>query len=45
MRQRTKTGKKNVYQQVSTTTTLQEDTEWREDNGEDDLDDVAALAD
>jgi len=41
-RKHTKYGEKNVYQKVSTTTTFQEDTERREDNGEDDLDDIAA---
>jgi len=42
MRKHTKASKKNVYQQVSATTSLQEDTKWREDNGENDLDDIAA---
>lgn len=42
MREHTKKSKKNVYQQVSATTTLQEDTERRKENGEDDLDNVAA---
>jgi hypothetical protein len=42
-RQLTKYCEENVYQKISATTTLQEDTERREDNGEDDLDDVAAL--
>jgi len=40
-RQRTKYSEKNVYQEVRTAATLQEDTERRKDNSEDDLDDVA----
>jgi hypothetical protein len=41
-RQLTKYCEKDVYQKVGATATLQKDTERREDNGEDDLDDVAA---
>lgn len=39
----THNGQADVDEQVSTTSALQEDTHWREDDGEDDLADVAAV--
>lgn len=39
----TQDGQADVDEQVGTTSALQEDTHWREDDGEDDLADVAAF--
>lgn len=38
----TQNGQTNVNEQVGTTSSLQEDTQGREDDGQDDLADVAA---
>jgi hypothetical protein len=37
----TENGQANVNEQVGTTSALQEDAQWREDNGKDDLANVA----
>jgi hypothetical protein len=39
----TQDGQTDVDEQVSTASALQEDTHWREDDGEDNLADVAAV--